>query len=214
MAASGQRHLMALAAVTVVALAATAAHGGAGTSSFSASIDRAAVAPDQPFVYRVTLTTSDGQPEDFKPPDFRGVRVIGGPFTQSGMSMQVSSGGTRVENSVTWSYQLAVPQGTKSQVAIGPAHVRVGGKDLSSNAVPLRIGAAAAGPPPGQRQQRGPNLFPPGLFGDDEPEDQQPVASSATGAFLRAVADKKKAFVGEQVTVTWYLYVAQMPSNF
>jgi hypothetical protein len=129
------------------------------------------------------------------------------------MSMQVGSGGTRVENSMTWSYQLAVPQGTKGQVAIGAAHVRVAGHDLSSNAVPLRIGAAAAGPPPAQRQQRGPSLFPRGLLGDDEPEEQQ-VASSASGAFLRAVADKKKAFVGEQVTVTWYLYVVQMPNNF
>ena len=39
------------------------------------------------------------------------------------------------------------------------------------------------------------------MFGDDEPDEQQPVASSASAAFLRAVADKKRAFVGEQVTV-------------
>ena len=215
MPASAKRPLArALALATVAALAPTAAQAGAGASSFSASIDRAAVAPDQPFLYRVTLTTSDGQPEGFKPPDFRGLRVVGGPFTQTGMSMQVGSGGTRVENSVTWSYQLTVPQGTKGQVAIGAAHVRAGGQDLSSNAVQVRIGAPAAAPPPAQRPQRGPNLFPRGMFGDDEPEEQEPVASSATGAFLRAVADKKKAFVGEQVTVTWYLYVAQMPSNF
>ena len=38
-------------------------------------------------------------------------------------------------------------------------------------------------------------------------------SSSATGAFLRAVADKKRAFVGEQVTVTWYLYVARCPEQ-
>ena len=214
MPASAKRPLASLALATVAALASTAAQAGAGASSFSASIDRAAVAPDQPFLYRVTLTTSDGQPEGFKPPDFRGLRVVGGPFTQTGMSMQVGSGGTRVENSVTWSYQLTVPQGTKGQVAIGAAHVRVGGQDLSSNAVQVRIGAPAAAPPPAQRPQRGPNLFPRGMFGDDEPQEQEPVASSATGAFLRAVADKKRAFVGEQVTVTWYLYVAQMPSNF
>jgi hypothetical protein len=214
MPAAAKRHLAALALAALAALAATAAQAGAGASSFSASIDRAAVAPDQPFLYRVTLTTSDGQPEGFKPPDFRGLRVVGGPFTQTGMSMQVGSGGTLVENSVTWSYQLTVPQGTKGQVAIGAAHVRVGSQDLSSNVVPVRIGAPTAAPPPAQRQQRGPNLFPRGMFGDNEPEEQESVASSATGAFLRAVADKKKAFVGEQVTVTWYLYVAQMPSNF
>jgi hypothetical protein len=214
MASWATKRVASLALAAMAALAATAAQAGAGGSSFSASIDRAAVAPDQPFVYSVTLTTSAGQPEGFKAPDFRGLRVVGGPFTQSGMSMQVGSGGTRVENSVTWSFQLAVPQGTKGQVAIGAAHVRVGGQDLSSNSVPVRIGAAAVAPPPAQRPSRGPSLFPRGMFGDDEPDEQQAVASSANAAFVRAVADKKRAFVGEQVTVTWYLYVAQMPSNF
>ena len=52
------------------------------------------------------------------------------------------------------------------------------------------------------------------MFGDDEPEEREPVASSASAAFLRAVADKKRAFVGEQVTVTWYLYLAEPQSNF
>ena len=86
MPASAKRRLASLALATVAALAATAALAAAGASSFSASIDRAAVAPDQPFVYRVTLTTSDGQPEGFKPPDFRGLRVVGGPFTQTGIT--------------------------------------------------------------------------------------------------------------------------------
>ena len=40
------------------------------------------------------------------------------------------------------------------------------------------------------------------------------MSSSAQAAFLRAVADKRRAFVGEQVTVTWYLYLAEPQSNF
>jgi hypothetical protein len=196
--------------VTLVAWAAPrAAHAA---NAFNASIDRAAVAPDQPFVYRVTLTTSQGQPEDFKPPDFKGLRVLGGPFTQTGMSMTMGGGGgTTVENSVTWSYQLALPPGARGPVTIGAARVQVGGRQMTSNSVPLRIGAAAPGPPPGQRP---PSLFPRGFFGD-EPEVQQPQMSSSAGAaFIRGVADKKRAFVGEQVTVTWYLYLAEMQSNF
>jgi hypothetical protein len=184
----------------------------AAGGSFSASIDRAAVAPDQPFVYRVSLTTSDGQPDGFKPPDFRGLRVLGGPFMQTGMSMQMGAGGTKVENNVTWSYQLSVAPGTRGPLTIGAARVRVGGTDLTSNAVQVRIGAAAAPAP--ARPQRAPGLFPRGLFGDDEPDEPEPVASSATGAFLRAVADKKRAYVGEQVTVTWYLFLGEPQSNF
>ena len=33
-------------------------------------------------------------------------------------------------------------------------------------------------------------------------------------AFIRVVADKTRAFVGEQVTVSWSLYVTSVPSRF
>jgi len=194
-----------------VALATLAAPGAwAASSGFSASIDRAAAAPDQPFVYRVTLTTSQEQPENFRPPDFRGLRVLGGPFMQTGMSMVMGGGGTKVENNITWSYQLSVPAGTKGPVPIGAAHVRVGSQELTSNSVTVRIGAAA--PPPAQ--QRGPGFFPRGLFGDEPEAEEQPLSSQAGTAFLRAVADKKRAYVGEQVTVSWYLYLSEPQSNF
>jgi hypothetical protein len=198
-------------AFAVVSAASWAAAQAAQAATFSASIDRAAVAPDQPFVYRVTLS-AQGQPEGFKPPDFKGLRVIGGPFQQTSFNMVMGGGGTTVENNVTWSYELALPAGARGQVTIGAAHVRVGGQELASNAVPLRVGAAAPAAPP-QRQQRQPGLFPRGLFGD-EPDVEQPVSSSSQAAFLRAVADKRRAFVGEQVTVTWYLYLAEPQSNF
>ena len=212
MAGPSTTRLRGLAAVFALAATLAAAPAAHGASSFTASIDSPAVAPDQPFVYRATLSTSEGQPEGFKAPDFKGLRVLGGPFTQSGMSMTMGGGGTRVENNVTWSYQLQLPAGTKGPVTIGAARVRVGSHDMTSNAVTVRIGAAAPGPPP--RAQRAPGLFPRGLFGD-EPEAEEPVSSSLTNAvFLRAVADKKRAFVGEQVTVTWYLYIAEPQSNY
>ena len=80
-------------------------------ASFTRFDRRAAVAPDQPFVYRVTLSTAQEQPEGFKPPDFRGLRVLGGPFPQTGFNMVMGGGGTKVENNVTWRYQLALPPG-------------------------------------------------------------------------------------------------------
>jgi oxygen tolerance protein BatD len=204
------RGALAVAAMAGASLATPlVAHAAA---SFSASIDRPAVAPDQPFVYRVTLQSSENQPENFKPPDFRGLRVVGGPFTQTGFNMVMGGSGSKVENSVTWSYQLSLPPGARASVTIGAAHVRVGGQDLTSNTVPVRIGTAAQAAPP--RQQRGPSLFPRGLFGDEPEVEEQPVSSSTSAAFLRAVADKRRAFVGEQVTVTWYLYLAQPQSNF
>ena len=161
----------------------------------------------------MTLSSSqddNGQPEGFKPPDFRGLRVLGGPFMQTSMNMVMGGSGSKIENNTTWSYQLSLPPGARGSVTIGAAHVRAGGHDLSANSVAVRVGAAAAPAPP---QRRAPGLFPRGFF--DEPEaDEQAVSSSASAAFVRAVADKRRAFVGEQVTVTWYLYLAEPQSNF
>ncbi|HEY7371768.1 MAG TPA: BatD family protein [Polyangia bacterium] len=198
------RHAWSAAAV-VVALAAPAAQAAQGPS-FSASIDRAAVAPGQPFMYRVTLSSAQGEPDGFKPPDFRGLQVVGGPFQQSGFNMMMGGGGTRVESNVTWSYQLALPEGAHGPVTIGAAHVRVGGQQLASNTVALRIGAAAPGAAPAPRPQR-PSLFPRGMFGDEPDVEDQAPASSGSAPFLRAVADKRRAYVGEQVTVSWSLFV-------
>ena len=197
------------AVVVAAALAAPigVASAAQGAASFSASIDRAAVAPGQPFVYRVTLSSTQGEPEGFKPPDFRGLQVVGGPFQQSGINMMMGGGGTRVESNVTWSYQLALPEGARGPVTIGAAHVRVGGQQLASNPVALRIGSAAPGAPATPRPQRGPNLFPRGLFGDEPDGEEQAPASSGSAPFLRATADKKRAYVGEQVTVSWSLFV-------
>jgi len=194
-----------LATAAVVSLATRAAFAA---PSFSAAIDRPAVAPGQPFAYRITLSNADGEPDGFKPPDFHGLQVLGGPSMQTGINMVMGGAGASVQRTVTWSYDLAVPEGTRGPVSIGAAHVRVGGQQMASNTLSVRIGAAPPGATPGQRQRQ-PGLFPRGLFGD-EPEAEEPQGVSSTAApFLRATADKKRAYVGEQVTVTWQLFVPE-----
>ena len=57
---------------------------------------------------------NEQQPEGFKPPDFQGLRVLGGPFHADRRSTwSMGGGGTKVENNVTWSYQLALPPGAR-----------------------------------------------------------------------------------------------------
>jgi hypothetical protein len=181
--------------------------------SFSASIDRPAAAPDQPFLYIVTLANAQGRAEGFKGPDFRGFKVLGGPQIQqqSGMNFVIGAGGIQAaESQVNWIYKLVVPAGTRGPVSIGAAHVRAQGMDLTSNSVMVRIGAAApAAPPAAPRAQPPPGLFPRRMGGPNEDREQQ--ASAAGGPFLRATADKKRAYVGEQVTVTWSLFVPSPP---
>jgi hypothetical protein len=182
---------------------------------FTAALDREAAAPGEPFVYEVTLTLSDDNFDDYRSPDFRGLTVLSRPDSPNrAMSVQMGGGQTRVENRLTWRYELALPAGATRPVTIGPAHVRVGGRELASNSVPVRIGAAGA---PRAAPRPGGGLFPRGMFPGivDDADDSAGAMSSAPGAaFIRALADKPRAFVGEQVTVTWYLYLTEPQNNF
>jgi hypothetical protein len=212
-----RRPAFALALLGVSWLARAAA---AQTPPFTAALDREAAAPGEPFVYEVTLTLGGDDPfDDFRPPDFKGLSVLSASrFPNRSMSVQMGGGTTRVENRLSWRFELALAAGAKGPITIGAAHVRVSGHTLASNAVTVRVGAAGTAPPPpgASRGTRGlfpgGGLFPPGVFDDEPPEGA--VASTPGVAFIRAVADKPRAFVGEQVTVTWYLYITEPQNNF
>jgi hypothetical protein len=203
------RRISLLSAVLVVATSA-AAHA----ASMTAALDRAAVAPDQPFVYEVRLTLANEQLERFRPPEFRGFQVLSAPRAPS-QSTQVTMMGSQMnmQQTLTWQYQLQLAPGQKGPLTIGAAHARVGDTDVASNTVTVRVGAPGSAPAPAAPSQRlGGGLFPRGLL-DDFDDQQQSRSSPAGAAFVRAVADKQRAFVGEQVTVTWYLYVTEQPGQ-
>lgn len=195
---------LALAAAASV-LGAPAAAAGA---SFVADLDREAVAPGDPFICEITLTVSDESVDGYRPPDFKGLRVLSAPqFPSRSTQMQIGGGQTIVQNAYTWRYELMVPPGTQA-ASIGPARVRVGGRDVRSNAINVRIGSPRAGGAPPASPQRGGRMVPfdPfGLFGSQEPAEPVEQGSS----FLRAVADKTRVAEGEQVTVSWYLYTTR-----
>lgn len=211
-----------LLSLAAIAAAVAIAPRPARAASLSAELDREAVAPGEPFIYQVTLTTSGEEASDFRPPDFHGFQVqdARGPSRSTSMQFGFGSGQQTIQSTITWTYQLVLAAGGKGPLTIGAAHVRVGGRDLASNAVQVRVGAASAqprarsGPPPGvDPNSLFQRLFPssPGSpFGDMGGE----VASTPSAAFIRVVADKTRAFVGEQVTVSWYLYATQVPSRF
>ncbi|HSS40359.1 MAG TPA: BatD family protein, partial [Polyangia bacterium] len=186
-------------------------------ASFRASLDREAVAAGEPFLYQVTLTAANEEVTDYRPPDFHGLQVLQAPrFPSRSTNMQMIGGQTTVENGFSWTYQLALPAGAKGPVHIGAAHVRVGGRDLTTNAVPVRIGASsspsrAARPAPGNPLQQLLGGGAANPFGDD---DAAAVASSPGVAFIRVMPDKSRVFVGEQVTVGWYLYLTENQSRY
>ena len=194
-------------------------------ASFNAELDREAIAPDEPFIYRVSLSNGSEGAEAYRPPDFRGFKVLEaqGPSRSTSVQMVFGSNQQSVQSTYVWTYQLVLPAGTKGPTTIGAAHVRVGGRELATNALRVRVGTAnsqprpqrggRAGMDPGGLLQRlfpGSQGFPPGA----DTEAPGEVASSSAPAFIRVVPDKTRAFVGEQVTVGWYLYVTQVPNRF
>jgi hypothetical protein len=95
----------------------------------------------------------------------------------------------------------------EGRVTLAPARIRLGGREIRSN--PLTIDVTAAGGPP---VVGGPSGGPPPAPGPTPPSTAPPEglldgAIFDDQAFLRTVVDRGEAYVGEQLTVTVYLYL-------
>jgi hypothetical protein len=204
----------AVALAAALAALVASAPARAADPSFTIELDREAVAPGEPFICQVTLNIADEQVDSYRAPDFKGLRVLSTPqYPTRSTQMQIGGGQTFVQNSYTWSYQLMVPPGGKGPVVIGGARARVGGRDLRSNTLDVRLGAPSGGGAAARRQAGGqpPSIF--DMFGGREPQAEAPASSG--GSFIRVVADKMRVFVGEPVVVTWsFCTNQQLPNKF
>ncbi|HEX3694469.1 MAG TPA: BatD family protein [Polyangia bacterium] len=208
--------------VALVAGAAPVAHAQA--PSFVAEVDRNQIGVGDSFTYQVTLNAANESIDGYQPPNFGSLRVASAPRGPNrSTQMQIGGGGTFVQNSYTWQYQLVASQ--KGALSIGPARVRVDGREMKSNTVNVRVVDAGAAPRPAPQRSRSPFAGIPG-FGDPEPEPEPeparepeatrspPLSSAPAANFIRAVPDKTKAFVGEMVTVSWFLYLSTRADQF
>jgi BatD DUF11 like domain len=198
-------------ACALTCVLATPGAASAANVSFVIDLDREAAAPGEPFLCQVTLTTSNEEVEGFRPPDFKGLRVLSTPqFPSRSTQMQIGGGQTTVQNSYSWSYQLMVPPGSKGPFVIGGARARIGGREVKSNTITVRVGS---GPAANNPRRGGGAGFPFNLLGGGQPPE--PELSTSSGAtFIRVVADKSRAFVGEAVIVTWSLCTTQRLDKF
>ena len=203
------------AAAAALALAASwliAPPAHAEPPTFLAETDRNQVAAGEVFLYEVTITTSGQRVESYQPPDFKGLQVVNAPQSPNqSTQMQMGPGGTFIQNSLSWRYQLTPAAGQKGVVTIAPARVRVDGREMRSNQINLRVGAGGgpgAGAPPGA-------AAPMASSSSSSANAEPPPPSEANAAnFVRAVPDKTRAFVGEQVTVGWYLYFTESQNKY
>ena len=201
-------------------LLAFAPDAGAQAPSFVAEVDRGQIGAGDSFTYQVTLNASNEAIDSYQPPNFGPLRVASAPRGPNrSTQMQIGGGGTFVQNSYTWQYQL-VAGSQKGTLTIGPARVRIDGREMKSNTINVRVVDAGAAPRPAPQRARSPFAGLPGFGGlDPEPEPEpepQPesarppsMSSAPAGNFIRAVPDKTRVFVGEPLVVSWFLYIVQ-----
>src|SRR5262249_52111494 len=138
-------------------------------------------------------------------------RVLQTPqYPSRSTQVQMGGGQTTVENDFTWRYQVMVPPGARGPFTISGARVRVGGRELKSNAVTVRVGSGPSAANP--RRGRTPPASPFDMCGGGAPQEPPPQSGGET--FLRVVADKTRVFVGEPVVVTWSLCSPQGRLNY
>ncbi len=144
--------------------------------SFTASVDRNAIATGEYVKLTVALTNSQ---DGFAPPALGGLVVVQGPFENS--SFNYVNGRMSSSVSKTWVLTATTP----GNYTIGSAKVKVGGGTIQTEPIAITVSQGAAkqsDPGASQGQNRDANLF-------------------ATISL-----SKNKAYVGEQVVATYTLY--------
>ncbi|MCS7052254.1 MAG: BatD family protein, partial [Ignavibacterium sp.] len=151
--------------------------------SFTASVDNTTVSEGEPFQVEFTFSGKDiNALSNFNPPNFGGLKPISGPNHST--SMQIING--NVSASRTYSYILVAP--TVGKYTIGSATVEYKGEKLKTE--PIQITVVK-----GTQKPR-----------EEKRETEVNIQQIADNLFIRAIPDKNKAYIGEQITVTYKLY--------
>lgn len=171
----------------------------------------------EPFTIQLSALVSPGEPIPndpvLKPP--KGASIAGGPSV--GQSMVVVNGVAQVGIDATWQLVANAP----GKVKIPAASVLWAGRRFAGQSIDVDVVKATGKP----RRSSNPFLLPggPGFggfgfpFGGLAPFEQEETVPPVEGSlelrtapdpyvFVRAKADKMTAVVGEQITVTFYVY--------
>jgi len=123
-------------------------------------------------------------------PDVQGLRLMGGPFTSTSISMV----NFNVTRSMTYTWRLNPT--TAGDLTLPSFQVRIGNKIYPTQALSLKVVQGSVRP---RQQQRPASPFD-NFFG----QQQEPAAAPAQADVrVRAVPDKTIAYVGEPITLTY-----------
>ncbi len=197
-------------------------------AEIAANVDTDVVEVGETLTFSQQVTAHDGlAPSDPKPGPHPGFSMLG--VASAPMRMHTNMNGVVDDvNGLTTSWTLRADKvGT---FTLGPTEVVLNGSRRTGASVRVRVTPRGKGPPRSRGSNASPGANPFGAnpldpfkglfnFGDDDPRERQvePAAPNADPklamdaprapvAFLHATLDKTRAVVGEQVTLTVYLY--------
>lgn len=165
-----------------------------------------------PFIIEIRVDLSGEDVDDIALPDFGKLEVLGKSVSRPiSFSFGFGSGGQRAQVQSQIVHDFTVRATEPGTYVIQPAIVTIGSRKYASQKLTIEARGSALVQPPG--------ALPPGAPPDPNapPDGAAPGSAPAEGPlsgarydedlFLRTVVDKSEAYVGEQVTVTVYLYV-------
>lgn len=159
------------------------AGGNAQDVTFTASVDKNIIAMGEQIEVTFTLSGSKGG-SNFRAPSFDSFVILSGPNQMN--SMQFINGAM----SVSTSYSYVIQPRSEGKFTIGPASIRVDGKQLNTQPITIEV---KKGSPKQQRSQRS--------------EEQNDLSRQiGENIFLKVVVDKSRVYQGEQVTASYKLY--------
>lgn len=155
---------------------------------FTAAVSNNPVVQGEPFRVQFSVNTDAS---NFRPPSFDGFEVLNGPSQSS--SMQIING--QYSRSLSFTYVLKANK--VGNATIQPASIQVDGKRLRSNAVDLRV----VEPSQAEKERR-----------NQAAEQEKSMRGQAVdiiknNIYLKTNVSKTSAYVGEQITASFKLYV-------
>lgn len=199
-----------------------------------ATVDRNRLPLGDSFTLNVAVTSSDsssiGEP---RLPDIQGLQLVNRTSSMSAQSV-FTNGSFQFVRSQIYSYTLSPEK--SGAINIGSVEVVVGGKSYSSKPITISVDPAGSAPsaPLARRGQRppvqpddeddpatDPNYVGPGEEADEmfeqllrrrgatPPSYGRKEVNPNEAFFIQVEVDKEKAYEGEQVTASWYLYTKE-----
>jgi len=149
---------------------------------FETTADRTTVGQNERFQVFFTFEGNSSNVSGFNPPSFKGFKILSGPNQST--NMQIING--QVSSSITFTYILSPTK--LGEFTIGKASVNFNGDSYETNPLAIKV---VQGSTSNQTQTNDSNV------------SQEELAKNV---FIRATADKRNVYQGEQVTVTYKLY--------